>query len=257
MNAPCPRRGAPAGRATALLAAAIALTWAAAAQAYRPPATVLLQRAMERQFDRGAKTLRVEMDTQSFELTGAPRGMPVVERWLVEAPGSVRKEMDSGDDETVEVRVGSKVLAAGKTAAAPVDLLVDQITANPPLSDDQAVDRFMKDMKLIGVNPEVVSFARFDGRVAYLIGSKPWENDKPQIWLDKDTLLLVRVVMVQKVGDAVRRTDVRYLGWGSPIGGNWFPASIEVWSDGKLVRRSNVREVEKGVHFDATLFSLR
>ena len=25
------------------------------------------------------------------------------------------------------------------------------------------------------------------------------------------------------------KVDVRYLGWGSPVGGNWYPGSIEIW----------------------------
>jgi outer membrane lipoprotein-sorting protein len=38
------------------------------------------------------------------------------------------------------------------------------------------------------------------------------------------------------------------------VGGNWFPASVEVWVDDKLVQRTLVRNVERNVSFDATLF---
>ena len=58
-------------------------------------------------------------------------------------------------------------------------------------------------------------------------------------------------------GAGVKRTDVRYLGWGSPIGGVWFPASIEVWVEDKRVRRTSVSQVDRNVAFDATLFQIK
>jgi hypothetical protein len=226
---------------------AAAALWAGRADAYRPPARVLFQKAMEKQFDRATKTLRVDVETQQFELTGAPRGPATTERWSFEAPGNFRRESDAG----VEVRVDGR----GK---APPDFLLDQVTSSPPLDPDRAVDRFFRDMTAIGVNTEVVSFARFDGRVAYLIGSKPWENDKPQVWLDKDSLLVVRVVTLAKGDDGkLHRNDVRYLGWGAPLVGNWFPSTIEWWIDDHLAKRSTVRNIERGISFEAGTFSTK
>ncbi len=240
-----------------------ALTAAVPAQAYRPPARLLLQKSMERQAERGTKTLQVEAETQLFDAAGAARGPAFAERMLFQAPGAMRRESDLPDGTRVELRVDDKTVTrqagqpdkAGKAAA---DLLFDLINAAPPLDPDRAVERLLRDLKLLGVNTEVVSFARFDGRIAYLVGSKPWELDKPQLWLDKDTLLVARVVMVQKGdGAALKRTDVRYLGWGSPIGGVWFPSSIEVWVDDKLARRTSVSQVDRNIAFDATLFQLK
>lgn len=254
-------------RSLALALAAVLLT-SGSAHAYRPPARVLLTKAMERQIERSARTLRVELETQAFEPTGAPRGLPVVERLMFQAPAGARREVDLPEGLRVEVRDGDKFLTKNpgqpdKAARAPIDLLHDALTTAPPLDDVRAVERLLKDMRALGINPEVVSFARFDGRVAYLIGSKPWEEGKAQLWLDKETLLVARVVMVAlpapgaKPEDKARKTDVRYLGWGSAIGGNWFPQSIEVWSDDKLVRRSITKNVERNVAFDAMSFQLR
>lgn len=245
----------------------IAVT-ATAAHAYRPPSRVLLSKAMERQIERGTRTMRIELETTAYETTGAPRGLPVVERLMFQAPGSARREIELPEGTRVEVRDGDKYLTkiAGqpdKAARAPIDLLHDAVTTAPPLDDTRAVERLLKDMKALGINPEVVSFARFDGRVAYLIGSKPWDEGKAQLWLDKDTLLIVRVVMVAPPapgappGEKARKTDVRYLGWGSAVGGNWFPQSIEVWNDDKIVRRSITKNVERNVAFDATSFLIR
>lgn len=235
----------------------------APAAAYRPPARALLEQAMDRQFERGTRVLRVEADVQTFDVTGTARGLPVVERTLFQAPAAMRRETELPDGVRVEIRSDDKLLvkSAGqpdKSSKAPVDLLLDQVVAGPPLEAEGAVERLLRDLKTLGINPEVVSFARFDGRVCFLIGSKPWETDKPQLWLDKETLLVSRVVIVQKASDGkLTRTDVRYLGWGSPVGGNWYPSGIEVYSDDKLVRRSVVRSVERNIPMDAALFQLR
>lgn len=248
----------------ALLCALLgAVLGSGAAHAYRPPARLLLQKAMDRQVERGTRTLKVEVETQLFDAAGSARGPAFAEHLMVQAPGSMRRESELPEGTRVELRVDDKQLVkqpgqADKGGKAATDLLFDFITVAPPLDADRAMERVLKGMKALGISPEVVSFARFDGRIAYLIGSKPWEVDKPQLWLDKDTLLVTRVVMVQKgEGGANQRVDVRYLGWGSPIGGVWFPAGIEVWVDDKLVRRTLVEDVDRNVAFDATLFQLK
>lgn len=238
------------------------------ASAYRPPSRVLLSKAMERQITRDTRTMRIDLETQAYESDGRPLGAPVVERLLFQSPGSSRREIDLPEGVRVEIRDGEKYMTkiAGqpdKAGKAPIDLLHDQVTTYPPMDDSRASERLLKDMRTLNINPEVVSFARFDGRVAYLIGSKPWEENKAQLWLDKDSLLVLRVVMVAptapgaKPDEKPRKTDVRYLGWGSAVGGNWFPQTIEVWDGDRLVRRSITKNVERNISFDATLFTIR
>lgn len=240
--------------------ALVVLTCAAGAHAYRPPMRALVGRAMEKQLGRETKTLRIDADTQAFDVSGMPRGAPMSEKWLVMGPSTMRRDVETADGVRTEIRVDEKLAvrapgAADKSTKAVADPFFDAVAASPPFDDARAAERLMKDAKAYGVNTEVVSLARFDGRVAWLIGSKPWETDKPQLWLDKDLLVVARVVKFQKKADgAQQKIDERYLGWGSPVGGNWFPASIEVWVDDRLVQRTLVRNVERNVSFDAGLF---
>lgn len=230
------------------------------ALAYRPPTRFLLGRAMEKQIARETKTLRVEAESQSFDISGMPRGAPESEKWMVAGPSTMRRDIETATGMRSEIRVDDKLIVrapgvADKSSRALPDPFFDAVATTLPWDDNRAADRLMRDIKAYGVNPEVVSMARFDGRVAWLVGSKPWETDKPQLWLDKDLLTVVRVVKFNKKPDgSTQKIDERYLGWGSPVGGNWFPASIEVWVDDKLVQRTLVRNVERNVSFDATLF---
>lgn len=244
-------------RTLVAFASLVAVLASSSAGAFRPSARWLLEQAMQRQLDRAVRTLKVEAESTTPE-----GGAPVVERWYLLSPGSLRKELDVENGPRVEVRVDDKLLVKGagqpeKTSKAGVDVLVDWLAAGAPLDKEKAADRLMRDLKAMGVNTDVVSLARFEGRVAYLVGAKPWETDKPSVWLDKESLLLLRVVAVGKDKEgAPVQTDVRLLGWGSPEGGNWFPASIETWANGKLVKRSVTRKVEKNAPLEAGLFKI-
>jgi hypothetical protein len=240
------------------LAVACAALLASSAFAYRPQAGALLDKAMAAVAERGTRSLKVEATVQLYGAQGTPRGERLAERVWVATPGALRRETEGDDGVVVEVRAeGRSLLRApgqpDKTGKAGVDVLLEALASGSPDGD-----RLLAALKALGVNTEVTSFARFDGRVAVLVGSKPWETDQPQAWFDKDTLLPVRVVTLQKEPDGnTVRHDVRYLGWGSPVGGNWYPASIEVWRGDRLVRRSVTQTVERNVAIDAERFSLR
>jgi hypothetical protein len=237
------------------------VAWSLPAPAYRPSASSVLNRAMERAVERGTKVLKVETIVQEFTGEGAPNVEPVNERLVLAAPGQLRRETEGDKGNTVEVRDGLRtvVRAPGqpdKSSKAAFDLLLLMVGAWPPAS--AMAEQAFANVQALGVNPEVTSFSRFDGRVAIVLGSKPWEVDKPQVWFDKDTLLPVRVVTFPRGADGLPvRLDVRYLGWGSPVGGNWYPASIEVWRADKLVRRSVTQTVDRNGPVEPSFFQLR
>ena len=228
------------------------------ALAYRPPASTLVGKAMDKEVERGTKSLKLDVETVVYDASGLPRA-PVSEHWWLQPPGRVRKESDDG---SLEVKNDDKLLTrngkgqADKLSKAPVDVVTDFLTVGGTMDADRGADRLLRDLKVLDVNTEVVSLSRFDGRPAYVIGGKPWETDKPSVWLDKDTLLLVRVVTTSTKGDHTQKTDTRVLGWGSSVGGNWAPASVEVWVDDKLQKRTVVKSVERNVAPEAALFDV-
>jgi hypothetical protein len=218
----------------------------------------VLDKAAAAVVERAARTLKVESTVQLYGPGGAPRGERLTERLWLTTAGSMRRETEDDDGVVVEIRTeGRSVLKVpgqpDKAGKAGVDVLLD--TLGTAVADG---DRLLTALKALGINTEVTSFARFDGRVALLIGSKPWETDRPQAWFDKENLLPMRVVTLAKEADGTpTRVDVRYLGWGSPVGGNWYPASVEVWRGDKLVRRSVTQSVERNGAVDPGLFALR
>jgi hypothetical protein len=234
---------------------------AAPAEAYRPSTRWLVGQSLERINERGTRSLQVEARVQVYGTGGAPRGEPLVERTWIASPGQLRRETEGDDGVVVEVRAGGRALVKApgqpdRASKAGLDLLVG-ILAPAPSSEGPA-DGLVEALKALGVNTEVTAYGRFDGRVAVVVGGKPFETDQPTVWLDKDTLLPVRVVTFQKGADgATQKVDVRYLGWGSAVGGNWYPASIEVWRADQLVRRAVTQSVVRNEPVDQGLFSLR
>jgi hypothetical protein len=234
---------------------------ASVAHAYRPSAPTLLVRAMDRAVERATKALKVEATVQLYGEQGMAQGDPQVERVWIAAPAMQRRETETDDGVVVEIRDGGRTLLKvpqkpDKAGRAGVDLLLDMVAVIPPGS--AVAEALLASLKSLGINTEVTSYSRFDGRVAIVVGSKPWETDQPQAWFDKETLLPVRIVSFVKGADgAPVRVDVRYLGWGSPVGGNWYPASIELWRNDRLVRRSVTQSVDRNIAVEPAMFALR
>ena len=234
---------------------------ATSAWAFRPSSTWLLDQAVNRQLRRQIATLNVVQELERYDIPSAPKGLTVPGRTRIVAPDMVRIEWGEGADADVTVRTEKGTLtrrpgapeAVGKTFPSP---LWDFLTIGAPLQRRDAAERLKAALQAIKVDIDIVSYARFDGHVNFLIGSKAFETDKPQVWLNKDTLLVTRVVSMKKVGDAVVRADLRLLGWGSPVGGNWFPKTIEYYEGETLKWRAHTRDVERNEHIDRALFDL-
>ncbi len=219
----------------------------------------MLNKVADRARDRGTVSLRVDAQTTVWDLAGRATVEGAPERVWLSQHGKLRRELDVEGGALTEIRSDGKLVvrAPGKpdqTQKHGLDVIADIVTARDA---GDLGGRLLNAVKALGINPEVVSFSRFDGRVAYLIGSKPWEQDKPQLWLDKDLLVPLRLVTFTKEGTQTVRLDLRYLGWGSPVGGNWYPQVTEIWRGEALIRRSVTENLERNLELDATLFDAR
>jgi hypothetical protein len=251
-------------RPKVLLSAALlgALAVALPAEAFRPTTRWILDQAAGKQEARAVKSLKVEQEATLFGVPTAPRGLGASQRTWLLSPFQLRVELElpEGTDVRVQTPQRAQHTRPGQRPEAQrgaPDLLAAFVGGGPPAERRQVGEQMLKDLQRLQVDPSVVSYARFDGRVAYLIGSKPWEKDKPQVWLDKESLHLLRVVEVEKRGEALFVRDTHYTGYGSAEAGAWFPKVIEVYEGGALKLRAVTRAVEKNEAIDRGLFELR
>lgn len=246
---------------SALVGALVLVLVTDAALAFRPSTRWILDQAADRQLKRDVRSLTVTQETTLFGLETAPRGLTVKKRTWLLAPLSAREETELPEGTEVQVRNAKKalVIRPGQKEVvrrADPDVVTSFLAGGPPLERRGLAEQLFQDLRRLKIDTDVVAYARFDGRVAYLIGSKPWEQEKSQVWIDKDTLQLLRVVLVEKDGDKVVRKETRLLGYGSPEGGSWFPKVIEEWRGDQLVRRSVTRSVQKNETLDRALFDV-
>lgn len=236
------------------------------AHAFRPSSRWLLDQVAARQISRQSKPLKVVSEEMLFGRAGAPKGIAAKGQVWIFPPDSMRRETRHADQQETLVRNASKemVLDSAKGSNGVVKsklrphLIWDFLSMGKPLERKTAAVKLTEAAKHHGVDVDRVSYARFDGRVNYLIGSKGWEQEKSQLWIDKETFLVTRLVVHQKKADGTAlKMDYRLLGWGSAEGGNWYPKIIEIWQNDALTHRSVTRQVDRVVALDRALFEIR
>ncbi|RMG10753.1 MAG: hypothetical protein D6729_19055 [Deltaproteobacteria bacterium] len=227
----------------AVAAVLLALLLAAPARAYVLPTRALLE-LFEAPRGRGSTTTRhVEGTLTLFAPDGDRTSFPAVHD--LELNGRCRLEIISGPFEGAHA-----VYARGRIvrpeASDLADLALLEALACPlvALRDGAAaaVDRLLRTH---GVDLEYTGLSRLNRRPAYLIGARPWEHDRPQLWLDKEQLQPVK--WVAEVDG--RLGEVRLLGYSDPATGSLHPRTLELWLDGRLRLRFVAERLEQGIEF--------
>jgi hypothetical protein len=228
-------------------AAALALAVALPAAAYVLPVPGILKRMGERRAALSLDALEVQgtlaargVAAERLAAVGGGRAVgpevSVPARFLAKVPGRCRLEVARSDQPEAErafvaVRDGklSGPLADLPAAAAFVRAACT-LLAGPTAGDP--TDVYAAALGRRGVALGDVSLGRFDGRIAYVIGGRDHQA-KPLLYVEKDGFRPLRLIAAEG-GDLA---DVRFLGWGSPTGGDWFPRAAEVWAKDALALR--------------------
>jgi hypothetical protein len=227
-------------------AAALALAAALPALAYVLPVPGILRRMGER---------RAALNLDALEVRGSLAGrgaladrlaaaggvrtaseVTVAVRFLAKVPGRcrlevVREGLPEADRVFVAVRDGRLAgpLADVPAAAAAVRAACT-LLAGPTAGDATPV--YSAALGRRGIALGEVNLGRFDGRIAYVVGGRE-KDTKPLLFVDKDGFQPLRLVATE----GPELVDVRFLGWGSPMGGDWFPRALEAWTKETLALR--------------------
>jgi len=108
----------------------------------------------------------------------------------------------------------------------------------------------------LGVDVSVSSLGRFEGRIAFVVGADYPDESVPQLWVDKETLLPMRwLIQPARDDSGIGSLEVRYLNWWK-IGKTRYPAKVEFYQDGNLVRACRSVDFEENPHFPPELFDI-
>jgi hypothetical protein len=237
---------------------------ASPATAYLPPATAILKRSAQRREELRLHALEVRgtiafsgaaADRLRASGVAAPPDAAIPAVLQLKVPGRCRLELapegtPPAQRPTLAVRASrvtgtrglGEVPAARALAGAVCALLAEQGAG--PAPERGLAQRLVQH----GVDLREVSFGREQGRVAWVIGGRP-QDGRPQAWIDKQSLLPVRLVAA--FGGPTR--DVRLLELGG-AGAERFPRAIEVWGDGRLEARFTAGTVTPNPRLPDALF---
>lgn len=220
-----------------ILGLLLAIALPSTAQAYIDPAPVILEKAAR---------ARAALDLQSLRVEGAhiegrdrhplERGFAVGTGYYTEirlGPEAVLIELVR-DGRRWSHRLGE---AAGTPSPHSQDLWLTMVVHD---ARDPGGRNALAFLRHHGIDPSVVSLGRQQRRPVYIIGAQPGQLDVPQLWLDKE--LLVPVRLMRKDGDDLRETLL--LGFHGPVTGPFFPEEIEERVGDRVLRTTRIDRVE-------------
>ncbi len=196
-----------------------ALLIPATASAYIDSSAVILEDAAQRRAAMNYETLvvrgRIVMPPEA--------AAPVVEE-LWSGRGH-RREIQTPDAFTSILTLGRKRWTGGpqglsEGASIKPDPIVVFLAAG---GTDPGGRRGRALLEAHGIDASVVSLSRQQYRPCYVIGAQPSETDRPQLWVDKELLMPVRMV-TQEDGQRVER---RWLDVDNPLTTPFFPKAYE------------------------------
>ena len=182
-----------------------------------------------------------------------PEALPEVLRSVY--PGKIRSDIQTENIRRIHVVSGDAdltIIDGEIVEAAPTrfDSYTEILRFQPrPV----LVDRLFR----YGVDTEVSSLGRFEGRIAYIVGSHYPGTGVSQLWVDQKTFRPLRWIIAGKGPDSPGEfLDIRYFEW-KPVGKIWYPFRVEFHSGNRMVREIRVEDVVVDPVFDESLFDIQ
>ncbi len=245
-------------------AVVLALVAALPAAAYVLPVSGILRRLGERRAALALETLEVQgtlvaRGAAAERLAGVAgvratgREASASARFLMKVPGRCRLEIAAADvpeGQRPFVAVRDAKLTgplAEVPAAAALVRAACALLATATAGD--AGGAYAAVLARRGVALGAATLGRFDGRIAYVVGGRSKEA-KPLLFVEKDGFQPLRLVSAE----GKELLDVRLLGWGSPLGGDWFPRAVEVFAKDAALLRFDTEKATTNARLPEALF---
>jgi hypothetical protein len=184
--------------------------------------------------------------------SGSPRSEPQLDASiLLKLPGRCRLEASSPDgSRSAAIWSHGKKRSEGQPIPAMMVALEQicpllAVRSSSEADSRTSIERHVRSLKADVRN---ASLARLGNQIAYVLGN-PAEG-QPQLWVYKDVFLPARVRWSETDGP----WDIRFLDYGSPVTGEWFPRVFELYRSGELVLRFTGFRADPKVQLSEKLF---
>ena len=165
-----------------------------------------------------------------------------------------RSDVKSPSSERIHIAVGGRDLTIIDNKIVPdaanrFDLYKDVLLYR---SRETLAERLLQ----LGVDPSVSTLGRFEDKIAFVLGAKYPDETVNQLWVDKDTLLPLRLIIGSVYdADSSDKVEIRYLVWWK-IGESRYPSKIEFYQGDNLARVSQAKKFEENAMFSEELFDI-
>jgi hypothetical protein len=239
-----------------------AALFATAALAYVLPGSSVLRRMGDARDDLRLTSLRVNgtvaftADTllPAADALGVPPSGEEVRTdatFSLRIPGRCRLDLlNAGQSRQAVVfaqgrtRVEGTALPSSRVALEEVCALI-AVRSN----GSEGLDALYRHLRALGVDTHQTSLGRFGGQVVYVLGAP--DGDAPRFEIYKDTFMPARIQFTREG----QRLDVRFLDFGGPITGAWFPRIVEVYRNDALQLRFSSLRADSRATLSDKLFS--
>ena len=92
----------------------------------------------------------------------------------------------------------------------------------------------------------------WDGKAVYVVGADKGDLKSKQFWVEKDSLLFVRVIEPSR-SDPAKVDDIRFVDYRK-LSGAWIAARVEVHSDDRLAFSEDYTDIQGNVKLDPGVF---
>lgn len=215
--------------------AALGLFGAGAASAFIPPGSFILGKLAGKLAPLRGVTATLQGTLYAGDDAS---GIGASGRLYLAPPDRFRLETVSAEATSVEVWAGGSrtVRARGRVRsepAGPHPLTALFLGGNPRAA-----------LRARGVDTRHVTLGRFQGYICWVVGAKAEDPTRPQLWVDKETFLPVRLILFEGEGDARRAVEWWLLDYDPVNEAAPFPRALELRVGGQRVLRMAVQSLD-------------
>ncbi len=203
---------------------------------YVIPAWKIVQMMQEK--NRPFQNLQVSRRTMIFDQIFQGGKIEIQEVFYYDSMNGFRAEMKLPSGEKIFVDDGqstitvlnNRIIAEGTSHGSLLQLFFSRRTP----------DEIHQALKRVGINSSIVSLGRLSGRVVIIIGAMSGDLGQPQLWVDKERLLPLRIIgpdHLYRNGSFVVQDFSDHF---QVDGFLWFPRIFRNFSGNTLVRISSV-----------------
>lgn len=186
--------------------------------------------------------------------TYKPDGTSSFEMWYEAASlsGKLRIDIGTPADNNGYLMVDGSISIFKKGVLAKTDKYVNILLVLGFDAYTQDPAKTIQVVKDEGYDLSKIHDDTWDGKAAYVVGADKGDLKSKQFWIEKDTLLFVRVIEPSRA-DPAKVDDIRFIHY-EPLSGAWIAAGVEVYADGKKVFTEDYTDIQGNAKLDPGTF---